>query len=199
MATVYKRTQRKPLPDGAVIVDRRGARWATWVDAAGKHSARLAPDGKAVLIDRPGYKIQYFDENGRRRNEIVKIGDWDTAERIATDRETAVMNRQKGLVDPAQERLADEGRRPLGGHLADYEARFHAAGRIAGHIKETMGLLRAVLHSSQCATAADVSADAVNRFAAGLKERGLSARRIGAHLTAVKGFSRWLAAPGRPC
>jgi hypothetical protein len=55
MATVYKRTQRKPLPEGAVLVERRGEKWATWSDAAGKHSARLAPDGNAALIDRPGF------------------------------------------------------------------------------------------------------------------------------------------------
>ncbi|MGO8750085.1 MAG: hypothetical protein ACLQNE_29415 [Thermoguttaceae bacterium] len=28
MATVYKRTQRKPLPDDAVLVERRGEKWS---------------------------------------------------------------------------------------------------------------------------------------------------------------------------
>ena len=62
---------------------------------------------------------------------------------------------------------------------------------------EILSWIRAVLDISACATVAGVSADAVNRFAAGLKERGLSARRIQAHLAAVKGFSRWLAAEGK--
>jgi hypothetical protein len=85
MATVYKRTQRKAMPLGAVIVERRGEKWAIWTDAAGKHSARLAPDGKAILIDRPGYEIQFFDENGKRRKESVRCSDRDTAEQIAAE------------------------------------------------------------------------------------------------------------------
>jgi hypothetical protein len=58
MATIYRRTQRKPIPEDAEIVERKGKRYAAWTDSAGRHRARLARDGKAILVDKPGYVIQ---------------------------------------------------------------------------------------------------------------------------------------------
>ncbi len=197
MATVYKRTQRKPIPAGAAIIERRGEKWLTWTDGNGKHSARLAAAGKAVLVDRPGYEIQWFDENGQRRKESVRCGDKATAEQIAAQRELDVLQRQKGIIDPAQERMADQGRRPIVEHVADYEAKLRTAGRTGKHVADMIAMLRAVATWAGFATAADISADVVNRFAAGLKERNFSARRIEAHLTAAKGFTRWLTAQSK--
>jgi len=197
MATVYKRTRRKPIPEGADIVEQKGRRSAVWTDSAGRHRARLSDDGSAILIDRPGYVIQYFDENGERRKESVRCGDADTARQVAAEREKAVLLRKKGIIDPAQERTAEEGRRPLAVHLADYEAKLRTAGRDGRYVADTMAMLRAALRDGSATMTGEISADAVNRFAAGLKERGLSARRIHAHLTALKGFTRWLTMRGK--
>jgi len=96
MATVYRRTQRKPIPEGAEIVEHKGRRFAVWTDSAGRHRARVSPDGKAILVERPGYEIQYFDENGQRRKESVRCGDLDSAKQIAAEREKTAMFRRKG-------------------------------------------------------------------------------------------------------
>ena len=106
MATVYRRTQRKPIPEGAEIVERNGRRSAVWSDSAGRHRARLSDDGKAIIIERPGYVIQYFDENGQRRKESVRCGDLDTANQIAAERERKAERIRKGLDDPQEEELA---------------------------------------------------------------------------------------------
>ena len=37
-----------------------------------------------------------------------------------------------------------------------------------------------------------MGADGVNHYAGGLKNKGRSARTIQAHLTAIKGFTKWL-------
>ena len=68
MATVYKRRELRPIPEGATIGTYRGKPYATWTDAKGK--ARRAPlnaAGDRIAIVAETYTAQYFDENGKRR------------------------------------------------------------------------------------------------------------------------------------
>jgi hypothetical protein len=127
MATIYRRKRRKPIPDGADTITRKGQRFAVWTDAktGRKHKAPLSDDGAAILLELSGYTIQWFDHNGRRRKKAVRCGDLDTARQIAADLERKAAKRREGLIDATQERFAQEGRRPPGEHLADF-ARFLA-------------------------------------------------------------------------
>jgi len=69
MATIWKRRERRPLPEGAEIVTNQGGRkFAVWADRRGRRQrAAVTDDGKHVVIESPGYVIQYFDAQGRRR------------------------------------------------------------------------------------------------------------------------------------
>ena len=193
MATISKRTTRKPLPAGATIVDRRGEKWATWVDAAGKHSARLAPDGKAVLFDRPGYVIRWWNAAGKRRKENVKAGDLDTARQIAAARDQSVMLCKKGLVDPADERYAQEGRRTIREHLADFRKALENKGDTAQHVYETYTQAGKVIDLCGAAYPSDLTASAVQQALKAIRDEGRSLGTVNHYLRSVKTFSRWLA------
>ena len=106
---------------GAEIVTRKGERFAVWTADGRRHRAPLTPDGTRITLERAGYTIQYFDHAGKRRKKTYPVADLDTAKQIAAEREKAAMLRRKGYVDPAQERLAKEARRPLAEHLADFK------------------------------------------------------------------------------
>ena len=192
MATVYRRTLRKPIPERSEIVERKGRRFAVWTDSTGRHRARLATDGKAILIDRPGYVIQYFDENGQRRKESVRCGDLDSAKQIAAEREKAVMLRKKGFIDPAQERLAREARRPLAEHVADYGRFLADKGNTSKHVAETLRSIRRVAALCGAERPTDLTGPGVMKAISGLRDAGASARTCNAYLTAVKALTRWL-------
>ena len=67
MATVYKRRELRPIPDGAEITTYRGKPYAAWTDAKGK--ARRAPlnaAGNRIAMVAENYTAQFFDENGKR-------------------------------------------------------------------------------------------------------------------------------------
>jgi len=102
------------------------------------------------------------------------------------------MQRRRGIIDPRQEKTAAEGRRPLAEHLADYEAHLRAANRSGKHVKNTINFIREVANAGSFTKLAHVSADAVNHYAAELQAKGRAARTIGARLTAIKSFTRWL-------
>jgi len=192
MATVYRRTQRKPVPVGAAVVEKNGQRFAVWTDAKGRHRATLSSDGKAIVIPRPGYVIQYFDEHGKRRKESVRCGDLDTAKRIAADREKAVMMRRKGYVSTAQERHANQGRRTLAEHLQDFRTALHAKDDSPEHANQTADRASRVMTGCKFERIADISATAVQSYLADMRDKGRSIQTSNHYLRAAKQFTRWL-------
>jgi hypothetical protein len=167
MATIYRRTERRALPEGAEIVERKGRRSAIWTDSAGRHRARVSKDGKAIIIERPGYEIQYFDENGRRRKESVRCADADTARQIAAEREKAVLLRKRGIIDPTQERFAAEGRRTLTEHLEDFRHFLTDKGNSVDHVSDTMRYVDRIVEMCGAQLAADLTGPAVMKAVSG--------------------------------
>jgi integrase len=146
--------------------------------------------------NREGYwYVSWFEYNGNgrvRRTKCTKTTDKATAERIANKYEADAALRREGVIDPALDSINRESRRTIEAHLADYENMLRAAGCGDKHVTHTIGFIRRIAKAGSFAVAADVSADGVGRYAASLKDEGRSARTIQAHLTAIKGFSKWL-------
>ena len=139
------------------------------------------------------YIIAWHDHDGRRRQKSTRTTDKRAAERIGAKLAGDAALRRDGVVDPQLDAICDESRRSVESHLEDFENKMKAGGRKAKHIVTTTGIIRAIAESGQWASVADISADAVNRYAGTLKEQGRSAQTIKNHLTAVKGFAKWLA------
>ncbi len=191
MATVFKRTRRKPIPEGAVLKTHRKRRVAEWIDGRGKQRrAPLAEDGEAILQTAAHYTIEYSDENGDRHRVGTKISDKDGAKQYAAELERKARLRKVGVIDTRQENLASEGKRPLEEHLDAFEAKMRSAGRDEKHIESTTGYIRKIAAAAGIEAVGDITADAVHAFAAELSTRR-SARTVGAYLTAIKSFTRW--------
>ncbi len=194
MATIYKRNRRRPIPDGAEIVTRTGKKYATWTDKRTKRQRRalLADDGKAILLEAADYTIEYFDHNGQRRRVGSKTPDKDAAQRLANQLETGVMERERGLIDPRQELLANESRRSVSEHLKEYEGKLRADNCDAKHIATTINYITVITQEADFTTIGDIRADKVTTYASELR-KNWSARTVQAHLAAIKQFTRWLA------
>ena len=82
-------------------------------------------------------------------------------------------------------------------HLADYEAKLRTAGRDDKHVGSTLQYIRSICASAGFEVLSDVAADPVSKFAGGLRDKGRGNRTIAAYLTAIKGFTKWLANGGK--
>ncbi len=197
MATVFKRRRRRPIPPGATLKTFRGKQVAEWTDGRGdKQRASLAEDGQAVMVEAEYYSVEYFDQNGERKREATRIADKDAARQYANELEKQTDLRRKGYIDARQEKLTTEGRRTVAEALADFRAKMTAAGRDSQHVTTTIGYIEKVSEAADFGTIGDIAADPVNCYAEDLGQRR-SARTVQAYLTAMKGFTRWLAQEGK--
>ena len=192
MASVFKQTRRKPIPRGAEIVEVRGRRFAVWTSRGGrKRRAPLTEDGRAVEIADENYTVSWWAWNGKRRR-AAGGPDKDAAEALGARMEALEMQRRRGLIDPADERFAAEGRRPILQHLTDFRAALEARGNTPQHCQETYSQARKVIELCGVEAPADLMASAVQAALGALRGEGRSLDTCNHYLRSVKGFSRWL-------
>ena len=147
--------------------------------------------------DGERYLAGFYDHAGTYRTRSTRTTDKSAAKRIAAKWENAAALRREGVIDPRQEEMLSESQRSVELHLADYQAKLETGGSGERHVSRTLEMIRSIATKGEFTTAADISADGVNRFAAELKTTGRSARTIQSYLTAIKGFTGWLVSTGK--
>ena len=199
MATVFKRREYRAIPEGAEIITYRGKRCAKWTNAKTGRAQRapLNEAGDKIILEAQFYTIQHFDHEGKRKKVSTRYADKDAAKQYANQLEKEAEDRRRGMIDPEQEKLLNEGQRPLSEHRTDFENAMRSPGRTEKYVTQTIRYIRQIAKASEWTILADISADDVNRFAGDLTEKGLSARSVQARLTAVKSFTKWLTAHGK--
>jgi integrase len=140
------------------------------------------------------YYISYFDHKGKRQSRSARTTDKATAERIAAKLEADAALRRDGVVDPELDAICEQSRRSVESHVKDYEAKMGAANRASQHITTTVAYIRAICKDRKFEKVADITSDGVHQYAGFLKDQGRSTRTVQAYLTAIKGFTKWLAA-----
>lgn len=139
------------------------------------------------------WEFKYRDAEGRQRARIG-FTDKEATRRLANKMEADARLRREGVIDAQLDATSKESARSVEDHLAAYEAKFKAGNRTPKHIRTSMGYIRAIAEYSGWSSVGDITADAVNSYAGELKDAGRSTRTVGAYLTAIKGFTRWLTA-----
>jgi integrase len=135
----------------------------------------------------------YFDHRGQRQVRSARTTDKAAAERIAAKHEADAALRREGVIDPQLDAVAQESRRTIVSHLDDYKAKLSAAQCVPRHIQNTETCIKAIAEAGGFEIAADITADAVNRYAHDLRQKKRASRTVHAHLTAIKSFTKWLA------
>jgi len=138
------------------------------------------------------YYASWFDHDGKRRTKCTRTTDKTAAERIANKFEAEAALRRDGVIDPTLDAISQQSKRTVESHLVDYEAKLRAAKNTPQHVTETLSKIRAICAHAGFSIAADLNADGVNRFITDWLETN-SSRSAEAHITAIKGFAKWLA------
>ncbi|MCE9543996.1 MAG: recombinase XerD, partial [Planctomycetia bacterium] len=138
------------------------------------------------------YYVAWRDHRGKRHTKCTRTTDKAAAERIAAKYETDAALRRDGVIDPMLDDIGRQSQRPLSEHIADYKAKLQSAGRTAVHTDRTTKYIKAFAAFCKFDRAADITADGAHQYAQSLTDKQRSARTVQAHLTAAKGFTKWL-------
>ncbi len=195
MASVFKRTRRKPIPKNAEILERRNRLYAVWNSRGRRRRAPVAEDGQTVLIEDDSYTVEWFDWQGKRQRTSGGP-DKDAAEALGRKLESDEMQRRRGLIDPAAERFAAEGRRPIFEHVSDFRGHLESKGDTKEYVDLVSSRLQSVIWTCGFERLSDLTASAVQAMIAGLRD-DKSLRTCNGYLRAIKGFSRWTWHDGR--
>jgi len=154
-------------------------------------------NGQGTLFKRNGqgsWIASWYDHKGKRLERSTRTTDKAAAERILSKRVTDTALRRDGVIDAHLDAICEESQRSIESQLNDFKAKMISTNGDQKHISTTIGYIQTIANSEGWIRVADINADSVYNYAATLKEgKNRSARTIQAYLTAIKGFSKWLA------
>ncbi|MCW5769166.1 MAG: site-specific integrase [Phycisphaeraceae bacterium] len=146
---------------------------------------------------RGSWIASWYGADGKRHEHSTKTTDRAAAERILQKFVADAALRRDGVIDARTDRIAIEGRKALADHVAAYLAHCRHAGQNGRHVDQKEEQLDRLMESSGATRLSDLTADAVERYLASVKDSGLSARSVNyARQTAVAFYS-WCVRTGR--
>lgn len=146
---------------------------------------------------RGHYHASYCDEHGKRVERSTRTSDHDAARQIASKWEADVALRRQGVVSSSQARFADENRRPLSEHLAEYLAHCEHVGQERVHRANKKTQLTKLVDGIGATRLSDLEPNRVERYLAGLTKSGKSHRTHNQHRAAAVSFIEWCVEQGR--
>jgi len=135
--------------------------------------------------------IGYRDFYGKWR-EVVGTTDKTTSIRIAAQLEAEVELRKRGLIDPAEEKRAEEAKKCITTHLDAFAEHLESKNNTAKHVDSTISLVTGILKACTFKSIADIDPAKISIYINDLKRQGNGLVALNNRLTAIKAFSKWL-------
>ncbi len=208
MATVYKKTYTKPLPDDAELFTRKGERVARWKDAKGKRRTAKVTTGKdgsaRIIIEAATWTAKYRNGAGQIVETATGCKTKDAAQAVLVELETRADKVRSGKWTAAEDSVLDHQSTPIDKHVDAYLAALAVKPgkgrrpRVSPHHCANVGRnLRGVVAACGFKRLRDLTRSAVEKWAAQCPTEDMAARTINTHLSAITAFGNWCVETGR--
>ena len=195
MATVYRKTVTKPLPNGAEIFTRKGERFARWKDAKGKtRTERLTTgrDGSDRVVIKVGkYTAKFRDGEGIVQEVATGCRTKDGALSVLRELTGRAEKVKARILTPAEDRIADHQGTPIGEHIAHYIDHQTAKGLNQARINNTRSRLNRVAADCGIVRLAGMNATAFERWLLDRQIEDMSAGTRNGYREAWIAFANW--------
>ena len=133
--------------------------------------------------------VAYSDENGKRRT-TKGFTDKGLTEQLAAKLDNEVMLRKRGLIDPAQEKLATQRNNSIQNHLAAFKS---SLGKNTGkHVKLTMSRVLKVVDGCGFKTLGEIEPESIETFLVNVQAKEKFGHRTYNHyIQAIDSFCNW--------
>ena len=198
MASIFKRTTKRLIPQDAEIVERRRNKVARWVDQRGrKHEAELAGDGISILVESPIWTARYRDADGMQLRRSTKCRDKQAAQQVLNGWLAEVEKITAGIITKDESNIASHAGKGIGQHVKaylDYLKAKTVRGRAvsAKHRRNVESQLNRLIADCGFRSLNDVTRAAMVRWMNQQKEIGkMAGRTINIHRATIVAFCAW--------
>lgn len=200
MGSLFKRTERRPVPRAAEIVTKDGKRFARWKLRGKTVAAEIVtgPDGTETVAVKSGAYIGKFrDHNGRVIERSTGCRDESTARQKLAGWEKEVEQIRAGVLDASALDTARAAAGAIEPHLDAYEQSL-AAREVSGMYKaNAVRAVRRLVREIPLTTLRDLRREIVEAWFADAISEGLGARNRNHYREAISRFANWCVETGR--
>jgi integrase len=195
MASVFRKTFTKPLPNEADIFTRKGQRFARWKDNKGK--SRTAPmttgrDGSDRIVVTAGtYTAKYRDGSGIVREVSTGCRTEQGARSVLTDLTRRAELVKANVLTAAEDAIADHQVTSLARHFDSFVKHLQAKEATEKYISETNRRLNLIADECDFVRLADLQASSFENWLIKNKSEGMGARNRNAFRESLVAFSNW--------
>ena len=142
------------------------------------------------------WHFRYVDADGKR---VSRKGcpDRRATEQMAAKAELEAAQIRRGLIDPRERTFAEQDRRPVAEHLAEWHAFLIGQNHTAKHADLTRNRATRLVELAKAKRLADLTPSRVQAAVKAVRDGGASLRSVHHYTRAVKQLSRWLWRDGR--
>ncbi len=185
---LVKRKHYRPIPTGAVLIQRRGQKYAQWTTSRGKTvTLPLNRRGDRIVTENRQWYVRFRMPDGKWK-EWKAYTDKTASAVLETQILQKLERGEVGLTDPMDEHR----RRSLAEHLAAFECHLSARNSTAAYVEQTMQRCRDVLEGIKAEVIADITPGRVEAYLAELRRGGMSMASSNHYLRACRSFCGWL-------
>ncbi len=143
------------------------------------------------------WHARFKNERGKWATRTCGGADKSTSLALSREWEREARELREGRTDPRTKGYREAGLQPLVEHISDFRAMLAAKGNTASHVAETAAHVERIVKMIEAQHLADISADAVRKAIASIRDGGRALRTCNSILRSVKTFAGWLEANGR--
>ena len=203
MGSIFKRKHKRPIPDNAEFVVKRGTTLAEWIAKDDrKHRAPVAKNKKQIQTQSLAYYIKYRDENDLWQIENTGAAEAATARQILHTREERVAKVRAGIINPAEEKLARAAKRHINEHVNDFEQYLKDKGCSSNHVAKSLMHIREAIRFLELDRFSELTQAQATRFIGHLRttktkcpqygRKTRSPRTINSYIISLKSFANWM-------
>ncbi len=174
MATLFKKTYVRKMPDDAKVVTRKGKQFAQWIDGKGKKRLAEATTGKdgtlRIKTEAATYTAKYRDGEGIVREVATGCTDKQAAQAVLKDLTDRAELVKAKIMSPDQDKIADHQGTPLSNHITAYVDHLRSRGVHADRIKTTETRMRGSADACGWRWLSDLNVDRLEGYLGTLTE-----------------------------
>ena len=200
MATVYRKTVTKAVPDGAELFTKKGEPFARWKTAKGK--TRTAPvtypatgnhqDKPRIVIRSGVWTAKYRNAENVIVEHSTGCRDETAARRVLSDLVRRVELVKSKLISAAENAAADYQHRPLAEHVEAYLDKLESDGVSPVHRENVERCLNRIKTDCRLTSLCDFTRDALEKWLARqARANVMAARTRNAYRSAAVAFANW--------